>query len=135
MMPAFTHRLRFSMLATRTVTLNVLSLTVRYTYRNSSAVPQMSAPEPSTVHVPPANDVRPAAATLPMSLVAHPGGDAVIEKRLEITIQSRPPPETTRRRRAVSVAGPGLCHTHCRTLAPRFWHPGTATKVRPSSSE
>src|SRR5829696_1479481 len=95
----------------------------------------MSAPEPSTVHVPAAKAVRPAAATFPMSRLFHTGGDAVLEKRLELRIQSWPPPSATSRRRAVSVVGPGLCHRHCLVLALRFWQPGTGANVRPSSLE
>ena len=71
--PALTQRSRFSMLATRT-TAAKLPYTRLETKRNSSAVPQMSAPDPSMVHVPAENAVVPAAPTAPMSLLENPPG-------------------------------------------------------------
>ena len=99
------------MLATRTIAAK-LPYTRLETKRNSSAVPQMSAPDPSMVHVPPENAVVPAAPTAPMSLLENPPGTSVIAKRPVTAIQSRPPPVEIMRSLATSLAGPGFCQTH-----------------------
>ena len=133
--PALTQRSRFSMLATRTIAAK-LPYTGRETKRNSSAVPQMSAPEPSMVHVPAENAVVPAAPTAPMSLLENPAGN-VCDR--EATARPR---SSHGRRRSRSCAawrrrwpGRGSARRIDRSAAARLVQPVTGWNVRPSSTE
>src|SRR3954464_8856855 len=74
MMPALVQAATFSIDATRAV-ITKLPVTLRCTNWNSSAVPQISAPDPFTVNVPFAYDALPAAATSPMSWLTQPAGN------------------------------------------------------------
>src|SRR3954463_838002 len=54
---------------------------------NSSALPQMSAPDPLTMKLWPSNPAEPAADTCPMSWSLHPGGS---DPLWELSIVNRP---------------------------------------------
>src|SRR3954466_15273306 len=59
-------------------------VTLWYTYRNASVVPQMSAPAPETVNVPFANDALPAIPVDPTTAVAH--GDGTTGAAVTVTL-------------------------------------------------
>src|SRR5688500_15715449 len=71
--PALVQGSTFATLATR-ATIVPSPLIVRYAYWNSSAVPQMSAPDPSILKTPASYAALPALATLPMSRFNQPVG-------------------------------------------------------------
>src|SRR3954469_13173736 len=88
--PIFVHAAVFSIVATRAV-ISPSPLNCWYATWNESDVHQMSAPAPSRVKVPFANDARPLTPTLPTSVFCHRGGsvDALATATLsKVTVAS-----------------------------------------------